>query len=99
MDLPIDACEDEVEDYKYVSIDELKDMMKEPDLLWSPWFLGIMERGGFQWWEDMDRSLAGANTNDRVEFFDPPPAHVAAYNKDTHRRETGILSGSGILQI
>ena len=99
MDLPIHACEDEVEDYKYVSIDELKEMMKDPDLRWSPWFLGILERGGFEWWEDMDRSLAGANTNHRVEFFDPPPAHVAAYNMDTHRRETGILSRSGVLQI
>lgn len=99
MDLPIRACEDEVGDYKYVSIEELKEMLRDPDLLWSPWFLGILERGGFEWWEDMDRSLAGDNTNDRVQFFDPPAAHVAAYNKDSHSRETGILARSGELQI
>ena len=98
VDLPLNPCPDEVEEYKYVSIAELKEMMKSPDLLWSPWFLGIMERGGFEWWQDMDRSLAGNNTNENVEFFDPPPGHVAAYNKPTHGRQTGVLSVSGTLQ-
>ena len=98
VDLPVKPCPDEVEEYKYVSIDELKEMMKQPDLLWSPWFLGIMDRGGFEWWEDMDASLEGKNTNENVEFFDPPAIHAASYNKPTHGRQTGVLSGSGILQ-
>ena len=96
--LPVIPCDDEVQQYKYVSIDELKEMMKDPTLSWSPWFLGIMERGGFDWWKDMDASLAGDNTNPNVIFFDPPKAHVADYNLPQHTRQTGILSPQGILQ-
>ena len=92
VEVPVNACPDEVESYKYVSIEELKDMMKGPNLKWSPWFLGIMERGGFDWWEDLDGALAGKYTNDNVAFFDPPREHVAAYNKPTHGRQTGVLS-------
>jgi len=99
IDLPVNPCDDEVEEYKYVTIDELKEMMKDPDLLWSPWFLGILERGVFDWWEDIDNSLAGKNTNENVVFFDPPEEHRAAYNKDTHGRQTGVLSANeGVLQ-
>lgn len=99
VDLPLNPCPEEVEDYKYVSISELKEMMKDPELLWSPWFVGIMEKGGFDWWEDMERSLAGEHTNSEVYFFDPPAAHVAAYNKPSHRRQTGVLSTEGVLQV
>lgn len=99
VDLPVHPCADEVEEYKYASITELKEMMKDPDLLWSPWFVGIMEKGGFQWWQDMDRSLAGENTNSNVDFFDPPTAHMAAYNKPAHGRQTGILSREGVVQL
>jgi hypothetical protein len=88
----VNPCPDEVEDYKYVSIQELKDMMNDPDLLWSPWFLGIMERGGFRWWEDLERALQGEYTNADVDFFDPPKEHFAAYNKASHTRLTGVLS-------
>jgi isopentenyl-diphosphate delta-isomerase len=83
---------EEVVDYKYVTIDELKAMMQDPSLSWSPWFLGIMERGGFAWWEDLEASLAGENTNSDVTFFDPTPEHYANYNLPTHTRETGVMS-------
>jgi isopentenyl-diphosphate delta-isomerase len=83
---------EEVAAYKYVSIQELKTMMKDPDLLWSPWFLGIMERGGFDWWQDLESSLAGKNTNSDVVFFDPAPEHAANYNLATHTRQTGVLT-------
>lgn len=92
LEIPVKAHPDEVEDYKYVSIQELKEMMKDPDILWSPWFLGIMERGGFDWWEDLGGALKGKYTNDQVTFFDPPKEHVAAYNKPCHGRLTGVLS-------
>lgn len=98
VDLPVNPCEDEVDEYKFVSISELKEMMKDPSLLWSPWFVGIMEQGGFDWWEDMERSLAGENTEPNVHFFDPPREHVALYNKPSHGRQTGVLSTEGVLQ-
>jgi hypothetical protein len=57
-----------------------------------------MEQGGFQWWEDMERSLAGENTEPDIHFFDPPTEHMAQYNKRHHSRQTGVLSSEGILQ-
>ncbi len=83
---------EEVSNTKYVSITELKDMMASGKHIWSPWFLGIMERGGFDWWTDLQNSLKGKNTNTQVTFFDPDPAFVASYNLPTHTRQTGVLS-------
>lgn len=90
-EVPIVPTPDEVSDYKYVSMQELKDMMKKPGLLWSPWFCGIMERGGWDWWADLEGSLAGKYTNDKVTFFDPPENHRANYNLPEHTRKTGVL--------
>jgi len=86
---------EEVANVKYVSMDDLKQMMADPQHIWSPWFLGIMERGGFAWWEDLQNSLAGKKTNTDVTFFDPDPAFVADYNLPTHTRQTGVLSSLG----
>jgi len=92
----VHADPEEVSNYKYVSIAELKAMMQDPSEqhTWSPWFLGIMERGGFEWWEDLDASLAGQNTNTDVTFFDPDSAFVAEYNLPEHTRQTGVMSSS-----
>lgn len=83
---------EEVANVQYVSIAELKAMMESGQHTWSPWFLGIMERGGFAWWADLENSLLGKNTNPDVTFFDPDPAFVADYNLPTHTRQTGVLS-------
>ena len=91
-DISITPNPDEVSVHMFVSIDELKTMMTDPDLLWSPWFRGIMDRGAFDWWDDMEGSLAGKYTNEHVAFFDPPPAHYASYNLPAHGRLTGVLS-------
>ncbi|KAL7560012.1 hypothetical protein ACA910_013505 [Epithemia clementina (nom. ined.)] len=85
---------DEVSTYKFVSIDELKAMLEDNNLLWSPWFRGFMDRGIWDWWADMDGSLAGKYTNDNVDFFDPPPEHFASYNLPSHGRLTGVLPSS-----
>lgn len=88
---------EEVMDYRYVSVDELRSMMeremeddeshgddddvdddgdhnrrrRQQRRLWSPWFLGIMERGGFEWWENMDEALkdGGKYCNEDIVFF------------------------------
>jgi len=83
---------DEVSDAKYVSIDEFQTMRKDPELLWSPWFLGIMDRGGLDWWADLERSLMGEHTHETIHFFDPPTEHAAAYNEEHHDRLTGVIS-------
>lgn len=83
---------EEVSAYRFVSIEGLQEMLRDRKLLWSPWFLGIMERGGTRWWKDLDNALKGKYTNRNIEFFDPPPQHVASYNLKSHDRRTGVLS-------
>lgn len=97
-DIPVHANPDEVSDYKYVSIAELQTMMNEEKgedgqpLLWSPWFCGIMDRGGWDYWNDLDGSLNGKYTNDQIQYFDPPTEHYASYNLPNHDRySTGVL--------
>lgn len=91
--IPLEICDDEVDEYKYVTPTELKEMMDDPELLWSPWFRGIVERGFWQWWDDLDNgTLDGKYTNKDVIFFDPPEHYYAEYNREpTHTRETGVL--------
>lgn len=86
---------DEVGDYKYVSIEELKSMIYDDNnnsYLWSPWFIGIMERGGFYWWEHLQESLEGKFINKDIVFFDPPIEFWARYNLHSHTPLTGVLS-------
>ena len=91
----LDPNPDEVGDLRFVTIDELKSMLYESEnkekFTWSPWFVGIMERGGFEWWEDLDNTLQGKNTNTDIVFFDPPEDFVASYNHADHDKSTGIL--------
>eukprot|EP00567_Pseudictyota_dubia_P014003 CAMPEP_0197455966 /NCGR_PEP_ID=MMETSP1175-20131217/42147_1 /TAXON_ID=1003142 /ORGANISM="Triceratium dubium, Strain CCMP147" /LENGTH=285 /DNA_ID=CAMNT_0042989965 /DNA_START=188 /DNA_END=1045 /DNA_ORIENTATION=- len=87
---------DEVEDYKFVTAEELKKMMDDSSLLWSPWFIGIMENGGFEWWSDLDEALKAAGSrycNRDIIFFDPPKEHMGSYNNPSHGRDTGVLTG------
>jgi isopentenyl-diphosphate delta-isomerase type 1 len=84
------ANPDEVDECRYVSTHGLKTMFEEPGLLWSPWFRGIMENGGFYWWERLEETMEGKHTNDQVTFFDPPPEHMASYNLPKHDRFTGV---------
>jgi isopentenyl-diphosphate delta-isomerase type 1 len=93
--LPISPNPEEVSDYKYVSIDELRNtMFQDPNLLWSPWFRGIMDRGGFEWWEHLPDAMAGTYTNDHITYFDPPLVHYAPYNLPNHTKWTGVLSST-----
>lgn len=85
---------DEVSEFKYVSIDDLKAMFEDPGLEWSPWFRGIMDLGGFEWWEDLGATLEGKHCYSDVTFFDPPQAHYGKYNLPSHDRLTGVLSST-----
>lgn len=88
------ANKDEVEEHRYVSAEELKAMMSDSSLLWSPWFLGIMENGGFEWWSDLDEALKARGSkycNREITYFDPPKEHMGSYNIPSHSRDTGVL--------
>jgi isopentenyl-diphosphate delta-isomerase type 1 len=95
---------EEVAAYEFVTKAELGRRMRqheqsvrtaeeeEEEVLWSPWFVGIMERGGFDWWDDLDRTLQGRYTSKEITYFDPPARHVAAYNLPHHGRTTGVAA-------
>jgi hypothetical protein len=91
----LDPNPDEVGDMRFVTQDELRQMLYDPEhkdnYTWSPWFVGIMERGGFDWWADLDNTLEGKNTNTDITYFDPPTDFVASYNHEGHDRSTGVL--------
>jgi len=40
-----------------VTRDELRSMMADPNLRWSPWFRIICERFLDTWWEDLDATI------------------------------------------
>ena len=86
--VPIHANPDEVSEYRFVGLDELQRMMERPGGLWSPWFRGIMDRGGWDWWRDLPNSLAGTHTSKDIVYFDPPQEHWASYNLESHSRTT-----------
>lgn len=83
---------DEVDECRYVTPDELRAMLREDGLRWSPWFVGIMERGGFEWWANLDEALArdGRYVDPQITYFDPPKEHVAVYNLPSHGPLTGV---------
>lgn len=87
---------DEVGDLRFVTADELKAMLQDYQgaRTWSPWFVGIMEQGGWDWWQDLDRTMEGKNTNTNIIYFDPPGDFVASYNSPFHDRSTGVASTS-----
>ncbi|CAM9367824.1 unnamed protein product [Phaeothamnion confervicola] len=70
-------CADEVDDTKWVTQAELKQMMADPELLWSPWFRIIAERFLPAWWNDLDATFTTDACLDltTIHRFDPPPAY------------------------
>lgn len=51
MDLDINT--NEVRDSRYVSADELKQMFKQSDLKFTPWFKLICNSMLFEWWSHL----------------------------------------------
>jgi isopentenyl-diphosphate delta-isomerase len=98
--------EEEVSDHKYVSLNELKDYMyndnetlrENKKMLFSPWFRGIMENGGFDWMGDVDGALNGKYSNTKIHYFDPPTEHCAQYNLKSHDKTTGVLDSKEVVQ-
>mmetsp|Transcript_36327 Transcript_36327/g.82298 ORF Transcript_36327/g.82298 Transcript_36327/m.82298 type:complete len:314 (-) Transcript_36327:4-945(-) len=49
---------EEVRDFRYVTLDELRDIMQPSSgLAWSPWFRIITERFLVKWWDDLTETL------------------------------------------
>jgi farnesyl-diphosphate farnesyltransferase len=61
---------EEVDDFKYVTMDELKTMMDPSNgLLWSPWFRIICEKFLYNWWGDLDNALHTDKYVDKETIF------------------------------
>jgi farnesyl-diphosphate farnesyltransferase len=79
QDVQIHPNPDEVSDTCYVTLDELKAMMKpESGLLWSPWFRIIAENFLPFWWEDLNTTLTTNSFVDvkTIHRFDPTTEHM-----------------------
>jgi len=70
---------EEVSGEKYVTLNELREMM-DPNsgLLWSPWFRIIVERFLEPWWKDLDATLSTDCMVDtkNIHRFDPTAEHM-----------------------
>jgi farnesyl-diphosphate farnesyltransferase len=77
--VPLNLNPEEVQDTKYVTLNELKKMMKiASGLIWSPWFRIIVEKFLVHWWADLDKTL---NTDSFIDYktiyrFDPTSEHM-----------------------
>jgi len=63
-DVELNPHPEEVRDTRYVSKEELREMMAEPGLHWSPWFCKIVEKWYDDWTEDIDATI---NTDKHVD--------------------------------
>ena len=91
-DVGLDINPDEVDEVAYVTPAQLRAMLKDESMRWSPWFVGIMERGGWEWWENLEEALRPNSrfVSKEIVYFDPPEEHHAAYNLPSHDRNTGV---------
>ncbi|KAK5117412.1 isopentenyl-diphosphate delta-isomerase idi1 [Meristemomyces frigidus] len=56
-DVDLDVNPNEVSDTRYVSESELKQMLKDDSLKFTPWFKLICQSMIFEWWEHLDGGL------------------------------------------
>lgn len=56
-DVDLDINPNEVQATKYVSAEELKELFKDPELKFTPWFKLICQSMLFEWWEHLDSGL------------------------------------------
>jgi len=53
----VEANEDEVRDVRFVTQEDLRGMLADPALSWSPWFRIIADKFLGQWWGELDALL------------------------------------------
>ena len=78
-DVPITLNPEEVQDTKYVTSEELKELMAPTSgLLWSPWFRIMAEKFLVHWWDDLNKTLTTDLYVDykTIHRFDPTSEHM-----------------------
>lgn len=66
-DVDLEVNPNEVRDTKYVSVDELKTMLKNDKLLFTPWFKLICQSMIFEWWEHLNSGLEKYKGNKEIK--------------------------------
>lgn len=85
--LTLQPKEDEVDDIRWVNPNQLKQMISDPGLLFSPWFRIIAnkwllpDKSG--WWSNLHVTMTTQTHCDYVNIhrFDPPPEHLGGAGK------------------
>ncbi|GMI40143.1 hypothetical protein TrCOL_g8493 [Triparma columacea] len=83
-DVPLTLNPEEVGEVMWVDQAKLRSMFEEKDLLWSPWFQGIMKLKGWEFWDNLDAIIEGKSEgckDTEIHYFDPPEEFFARYNK------------------
>ncbi|EQK98622.1 hypothetical protein G6O67_000698 [Ophiocordyceps sinensis] len=55
----LDMNENEVQNMRYVTPDQVKQMLTDPSLILTPWFKLLADGLLFKWWENLDNDLKG----------------------------------------
>ena len=69
---------DEVDDTKFVTLNELDGMLANKKLLFSPWFRLVVQKWLRTWWSDLATCMKKGNKYcdyDTIHEFDPPSEH------------------------
>lgn len=69
QDLTILGNPNEVKEFKYVTMEELKDMMNDSNLKFTPWFKLICENYLFDWWKQLDNIEEHENDDQIYRMF------------------------------
>jgi farnesyl-diphosphate farnesyltransferase len=76
-DIHFEPHPEEVKDTKWVTWEELQDMLNDSTLLFSPWFRLICHKWLKDWWKSLDNLDKYVDVN-YIHEFDPPPEHYGA---------------------
>lgn len=81
--LALNPHPEEIDEVKWVSQSELKDLLNEKNLLWSPWFRIIVKRWMEKWWTDLPKTLGTQEYRDfdTIHRFDPPSEFMGGKGK------------------
>ncbi len=95
--LTIKPHPEEVDDYKWVTKEKLKEMMGDSSLLFSPWFRIINKRwlsSENGWWKDLDVTMTTDKFCDyeTIHRFDPPKEHMGGGGNAKAKFDVGDAS-------
>jgi isopentenyl-diphosphate delta-isomerase len=69
----LEANPNEAREARWVSQQDLKAMLADKSLLFTPWFSLICQSMLYQWWDHLDQGLEGYENETQIRrMIDPP---------------------------